>query len=166
MYLLSAQYEDMFLYGILYRQKSWCSHCIDGVVESDISRADGVQRNPGTTRRLLRSYARHQGAQATTGTIKADMTSGNAFEISDKSKLECDAVVHLRNGSYGLIEIKLGGESLIADGVKTLNRLAQNINTTKMKVPAFKMILTATGNYAYRMKDNDIFVVPIGCLKP
>jgi len=75
-------------------------------------------------------------------------------------------VVHLRNGSYGLIEVKLGGESLISDGVKTLNELAKNIDTTKMKAPAFKMILTATGNYAYRVKGQDVVVVPIGCLKP
>ena len=231
---------------------------VDGVVESDISRVDGIKRNPETTRRLLRSYARNQGAQAAIGTIKADMSLGNSFDISektvaqyinalqqifvvedsaawnpnlrsktairtaktryfvdpsiaaaalgfgptdlindletmglmfetlcvrdlrvyaelldgevyhyrDKNNLECDAVVHLRNGSFGLIEIKLGGESLISDGVKTLNELARNIDTTKMKAPAFKMILTATGNYAYRLKDQDICVVPIGCLKP
>lgn len=231
---------------------------LDGVAESDISRVDDVQRSPETTRRLLRSYARHQGSQATIGTIKADMSMGETYDISektvsqyvnalqqifvvedslawnpnlrsktavrtantryfvdpsiaaaalgfgpedlmddlntmglmfetlcvrdlrvyadtidghvyhyrDKSNLECDAVVHLRNGSYGLIEIKLGGESLIAEGVETLNTLARNIDTTKMKEPAFKMILTATGNYAYRLKDEDIFIVPIGCLKP
>jgi len=231
---------------------------VDGVAESDISRVDGVQRNPDTARRLLRSYARHQGAQATVGTIKADMSSGDSIAISektitqyinalqqifvvedsaawnpnlrsktairtastryfvdpsiaatalglgpndlmndletmglmfetlcvrdlrvyaelldgqvyhyrDKNGLECDAVVHLRNGSYGLIEVKLGGESLISDGVKTLNELAKNIDTTKMKAPAFKMILTATGNYAYRVKGQDVVVVPIGCLKP
>jgi hypothetical protein len=98
--------------------------------------------------------------------IYGETLDGTIYHYRDKNKLECDAVVHLRNGSYGLVEIKLGGESLIADGVKTLNQLAQNIDTTKMKAPAFKMILTATGNYAYRMKDNDIFVVPIGCLKP
>lgn len=231
---------------------------LDGVVESDISRVDGVQRTPETARRLLRSYARNQGAQATIGTIKADMCIGDSYDVSektvtqyinalqqifviedsaawnpnlrsktairtsdtryfvdpsiaaaslgfgpedllndldtaglmfetlcvrdlrvyadtldghvyhyrDKSGLECDAVVHLRNGSYGLIEIKLGGESLIADGVITLDTLSENIDTTKMKKPAFKMVLTATGNYAYRIMDKDIIVVPIGCLKP
>lgn len=98
--------------------------------------------------------------------IYADTLDGHVYHYRDKSNLECDAVVHLRNGSYGLIEIKLGGETLIAEGVMTLNTLARNIDTTKMKAPAFKMIITATGNYAYRLKNQDIFVVPIGCLKP
>lgn len=223
--------------------------------ESDISRVDGVMRNPDIARRLLRSYARNQGAQATIGTIISDMTAGDAFEISektitqyinalqqifvvedsaawnpnirsktairtastryfvdpsiaaaslglgptdltndldtmglmfeamcvrdlrvyaealdgqvyhyrDKSGLECDAVIHLRNGSYGLIEVNLGGETRINEGVKSLTDLANKIDTTKMKAPAFKMILTATGNYAYNIKD--IAIVPLGCLK-
>ena len=79
--------------------------------------------------------------------------------------MECDAVVNLRNGHYGLIEIKLGGESLINQGVATLNSLTNQIDTTRMKAPAFKMILTATGEYAYRRPEDGIYVVPIGCLK-
>ena len=98
--------------------------------------------------------------------VFAEALSGNVFHYRDKSGLECDAVVHLRNGQYGLIEIKLGGESLINDGVKTLNSLAIQIDTARMKAPAFKMILTATGEYAYRRSDDGIFVVPIGCLRP
>lgn len=70
------------------------------------------------------------------------------------------------NGQYGLIEIKLGGETLINDGVKALNSLAKQIGTTQMKAPAFKMILTATGEYAYRRSEDGIYIVPIGCLKP
>ena len=58
---------------------------LDGVAESDISRVDGVQRNPETTRHLLRSYARNQGAQATVGTIKADMNMGDSYGISEKT---------------------------------------------------------------------------------
>jgi len=230
---------------------------VDAVEKRDISMADGVQRDAGRTHRLLRSYARHQGAQASYGTIKADLVdnegegmdedtiasyikalkrifvvedveawnpnlrsksairtsdtryftdpsiataalgigpkdlindlntfglifetlcmrdlrvyaealNGDVYHFRDKSGLECDAVVHLRNGSYGLIQIKLGGEDLIADGVKTLTDLAGKIDTTKMKTPSFLMVLTATGAYAYRREDG-VWVVPIGCLRP
>jgi hypothetical protein len=82
----------------------------------------------------------------------------------DKNGLECDAVIHLRNGSYGLIEIKLGGDMLIEEGAKTLLTLAGKIDTTKMKKPSFLMVLTAASQYAYPRKDG-VYVVPIGCLK-
>jgi len=65
----------------------------------------------------------------------------------------------------GLIEIKLGGEKLIEEGVKSLNSLVSKIDVEKMGEPAFKMVLTAVGNYAYRRKDG-VLVVPVGCLKP
>ena len=81
-----------------------------------------------------------------------------------KNGLECDAVVHLRNGSYGLVEIKLGGDSLIEEGVLTLMELSSKIDTQKMKQPSFLMVLTAVGDYAYRREDG-ILIVPIGCLK-
>ncbi len=232
---------------------------VDSVAESDLSRVDGVQRNSETTRRLLRSYARHQGSQATLGTIMADMTAGGNYKVSgktvsdyiealrkifliedveawnpnlrsktairssdtryfvdpsiaagaigigpgdlvkdlntmgllfetlcvrdlrvyaesldgkvyhyrDKNDLECDAVIHLRNGSYGLVEIKLGGDKLIREGASTLTKLAEKIDTDKMSAPSFKMILTAVGSYAYPLSDaDDVIVVPIGCLRP
>lgn len=229
---------------------------VDAVAESDISRVDGINRDPILTRRLMRSYARHLGQAATIGTIKADISAdgsdvsdktvasyinalrqifvvedtpawnpnlrsksairmsdtryfvdpsiaaaalrigpkdlindletvgfmfetlcmrdlrifaealdGDVFHFRDRNGLECDAVIHLRNGLYGLIEIKLGGETRIAEGAETLMELAGKIDTTKMPKPSFLMVLTATGNYAYRRKDG-IFVVPIGCLKP
>jgi hypothetical protein len=78
--------------------------------------------------------------------------------------LECDTVIHLKNGSYGLAEIKLGGDRLIEDGVKNLKTLASKIDTTKMKAPSFLMILVGVGDYAYRREDG-IYIVPIGCLK-
>ena len=78
--------------------------------------------------------------------------------------MECDAVIHLRDGSYGLIEIKLGGDSLINEGADTLKKLKLRIDITKMKNPSFLMVLTAIGRYAYKREDG-IFVVPIGCLK-
>ena len=229
---------------------------VDAIIKKDISRIDGTNRNATTARLLLRSYARNQGAQATIGTIVADMmtndeneisikTAGNYLEVlrkifviedseawnpnlrsktavrtantryfidpsigtavlgldprdligdlntmglffetlcvrdlrvfadaldgkvyhyRDKNGLECDAVVHLRNGKYGLIEVKLGGDSLINQGANSLLTLADKINTDKMNAPSFLMVLTGTGNYAYRRKDG-VYVVPIGCLK-
>lgn len=96
--------------------------------------------------------------------VYADALNGNVYHYRDKTGLECDAVVHLRNGQYGLIEIKLGGEKSISDGAMTLLRLADKIDSTKMKQPSFLMVLTATGSYAYR-RDDGVLVVPIGCLK-
>ena len=228
----------------------------DAVVNADISRVDKVARDPERTKRLLRAYARHQGAQVANTVIKADMAAndnttvdddtlysyitalkkifviedmpawnpnlrsktairtsdtryfvdpsiaaaslgigpedlmndlntfgllfetmcirdlrvfadalnGQVYHYRDASGLECDAVVHLRNGSYGLIEIKLGGDKLISEGIETLNKLADKIDTERMKKPSFKMVLVGVGNYAYRRKDG-VFIVPIGCLK-
>ncbi len=96
--------------------------------------------------------------------IYADANDGNVFHYRDKNGLECDAVVHLRNGNYGLVEIKLGGDTRIEEGATNLNSLAKIIDTTKMKKPSFKMVLTAVGQYAY-MRTDGVMVVPIGCLK-
>lgn len=96
--------------------------------------------------------------------VYSDALDGEVFHYRDKNGLECDAVVHLRNGKYGLIEIKLGGDTLIEEGAANLKKLADKIDTTKMKVPSFLMVLTAVGNYAYKRTDG-VFVVPIGCLK-
>ena len=229
---------------------------IDAVVKQDISRVDGVKRDAERTRRILRSYARHQGSQVPISTIAndirtndiastddktvyayiaalkkifviedmeawnpnlrsktairtsdnryfvdpsiataalglgpndlindlntfgllfetlcvrdlrifADTIDGQVFHYRDKNGLECDTVVHLRNGAYGLIEIKLGGDKLIKEGVEALNNLSYKIDTTRMKEPSFKMVLTAVGKFAYRREDG-IYIVPIGCLK-
>ncbi len=229
---------------------------LDAVVKSDISRVDNVSRDEERAKRLIRSYARHQGSQATLAVIAQDISAnevdviseqtissyiqalkkifviedmkawspnlrsktavrtsdtryfvdpsiacaalglgpqdlinnlesfgflfetlcirdlrvyaeylgGNVYHYRDKNGLECDAVIHLRNGSYGLVEIKLGGDKAIEDGARTLNAFSEKIDTTKMKEQNFKMILTATGDYAYRRKDG-IYIVPIGCLK-
>lgn len=228
----------------------------DAVVKSDISRADGVNRNPERVRRLMRSYARNQGSQASNALIRKDMDvneteefnedtvcsyinalkkifvveeleawnpnlrsktairtsntrffidpsiaaaalglgpqdlladlhtfgllfealcirdlrvfadalNGAVYHFRDKTNLECDAVVHRRDGSYGLIEIKLGGDRLIEEGADNLKKLKKKIDTTKMKEPAFLMVLTGVGDYAYRRPDG-VYIVPIGCLK-
>lgn len=96
--------------------------------------------------------------------IYADSLSGNVYHYRDSSNLECDAVVHLRNGSYGLIEIKLGGDSNIEAGAKTLLDLASKIDLDKMKEPSFLMVLCGVAPFAYRRKDG-VMVVPISCLK-
>ncbi len=96
--------------------------------------------------------------------VYADAVDGNVYHYRDKNGLECDAVLHLRNGNYGLVEIKLGGSQAIEKGAATLTALASKIDTTKMKAPAFMMVLTAIGDYAYQRKDG-IYVVPVGCLK-
>lgn len=228
----------------------------EAITRSDISRVDDVQRDEERAKRLLRSYARHQGSQASIPTILADIVANETQEISDetissylnalrkifviedmpawnpnirsktairttdtryftdpsiacaalglgpsdlindlntfglffetlcirdlrvyadaldgkvyhyrdKTGLECDAVVHLRNGSYGLVEIKLGGDKLINEGVENLISLSNKIDTTRMKAPSFKMVLIGVGKYAYRRPDG-VYVVPIGCLK-
>lgn len=228
----------------------------EAIVRTDISRVDDVERDEYRTRRIMRSYARHQGAQASVRTMLADISEnditdlsdktvysyinalksifviedmpawnpnlrsksairssdtryyidpsiacaalglgpddlvndlntfgllfeclcvrdlrvysqaldGTVYHFRDKTGLECDAVVHLRNGRYGLIEIKLGGEKLIDEGAANLLELKDRIDTTKMKSPSFMMVLTAVGDYAYRRSDG-VLVVPVACLK-
>ena len=229
----------------------------DSVVSSDIKRVDDIERDEELAKRIMRSYARNQGSQATVGTILADIKNngeekmsdttvydyikalkeifviedstawnpnlrsktairssdtryftdpsiataalglgpndlindmetfglifeslairdlrvytdaldGKVYHYRDKNNLECDAVVHLRNGSYGLIEIKIGGEHLVNEGVGNLKILANKIDTTKMKKPSFLMVLTGIGDYAYKRPEDGVLVVPIGCLK-
>ena len=96
--------------------------------------------------------------------VYAEALGGQVYHYRDKNGLECDAIVHLRNGRYGLIEIKLGGDNLIEAGATTLKKLASKIDTDKMKSPSFMMVLTAIGEYAYRRLDG-VLVVPIGCLR-
>lgn len=96
--------------------------------------------------------------------VFAEALDGKLYHYRDSSGLECDTVLHRRNGTYALIEVKLGGEKLIEEGVASLNSLANTIDTDRMHKPSFMMVLTAVGQYAYQRKDG-IFVVPIGCLK-
>ena len=96
--------------------------------------------------------------------VYAEALNGNVYHYRDKDGLECDAVVHLRDGRYGLVEIKLGGAKLIGEGAASLKTLASKIDTTKMKQPSFLMVLTATGDYAFKREDG-VLVVPIGSLK-
>lgn len=96
--------------------------------------------------------------------VYAESLKGTVYHYRDASDLECDTVIHLRDGSYGLIEIKIGGDMLIEEGVNNLIKLQNKIDITKMKKPSFLMVLTAIGKYAYKREDG-VYVVPIGCLK-
>ena len=96
--------------------------------------------------------------------VYADALDGKVYHFRDRNGLECDAVIHRRNGTYGLIEIKIGGNKLIEEGATSLKTLIDKIDTSKMPPPAFAMVLTGIGQYAYRRADG-VYVVPISCLK-
>lgn len=230
----------------------------DSVVSNDIKRVDDIDRDEELTKRIMRSYSRNQGTQATVGTILADIKSngdermsdstvysyikalkeifviedsiawnpnlrsktairtsdtryfidpsiataalgmgpkdlindmetfgfifetlairdlrvyadaldGKVYHYRDKNNLECDAVIHLRNGSYGLVEVKIGGTEPIREGAESLKTLSSKIDSTRMKAPSFMMVLTGIGNFAYKRPEDGVLVVPIGCLKP
>lgn len=95
--------------------------------------------------------------------IFADVLDGRLYHYRDSSGLECDTVLHRRNGTYALIEIKLGGEKAIEEAADSMKQLAETIDHTRMPQPSFLMVLTAVGPYAYRRPDG-VFVVPITCL--
>ncbi len=97
--------------------------------------------------------------------IYASTLDGEIRHYRDNAGLECDAVLHLPNGEWAAIEIKLGGEKLINEGAVSLNNLKNKIiEKSNEKAPTFMMILTASGPL-YRRPDG-IYVVPINCLKP
>lgn len=96
--------------------------------------------------------------------VYADALNGNVYHYRDKDGLECDSVVHLRNGKYGLVEIKIGGNDNIEAGARSLLALRNKIDMTKMPEPSFMMVLTGLSPYAFQRPDG-VWVVPIGCLK-
>lgn len=96
----------------------------------------------------------------------ADALDGTLYHYRDSTGLECDAILHRRDGTYGLIEIKLGGVQHIEKGIETLKTLAAKIDTSKMKAPSFLMVVTAVGNTAGIRQSDGVYIVPIGCLRP
>ncbi len=96
--------------------------------------------------------------------VYADALDGELYHYRDSNGLECDAVLHRRNGDYALFEVKLGGEENINEGAQSLKNLAANINTDKMPAPSFMAVIVGVGKYAYQRKDG-VLVIPIGCLK-
>ena len=97
--------------------------------------------------------------------VYVDAIGGGVEHYHDKTGLECDCVIHLPNGNFALVEVKLGGTTLIEEGVKTLERLSSLTDVKLRRRPVFKMVLTAVGEYAYRRGDG-ILVCPIGSLRP
>lgn len=95
--------------------------------------------------------------------VYAQALGGDVFHYRDKRGLECDAVIHLRDGRYGLIEVKLGGDKLIEEGASSLRKLRDEIDVEKMPAPSFLMVLTGVGDFSYPRED-DVFVVPIATL--
>jgi predicted AAA+ superfamily ATPase len=96
--------------------------------------------------------------------VYAEALDGRLYHYRDSDGLECDTVIHRRNGSYALLEVKMGGEKLINDAAANMIELASNIETDKMPAPSFMAVIVAVGQYAYQRKDG-VFVIPIGCLK-
>lgn len=96
--------------------------------------------------------------------VYAESLDGDVYHYKDNLDNECDVVIHLRNGRYALLEVKLGGERLIDEGVKTLKDVLRRIDTDKMGEPAFMAIITGTERYAYR-RDDGIIILPLGALK-
>ena len=173
---------------------------VEAVTESDISKPDGVNRDPDTARRIMRSYAPLRTsdtryftdpaiATAALGIgpgdlmndltafglvfetlvardlrVYADALDGKVRHYLDKSGLECDFVIGLRDGRSGLVEVKLGGDTLIEEGATSLNALFAKLDTSKTRTPSFRMIVVADGDFAYRRKDG-VIVCPIAALK-
>ncbi len=96
--------------------------------------------------------------------VYAESIDGDVYHYLDRDNLECDAVIHLRNGKYGLVEIKLGGEANIEKGAGSLNRLEAKIDVSAMNAPSFKMVIVGVGQHAYKRRDG-VIVMPVTCLK-
>ena len=96
--------------------------------------------------------------------VYTESLDGTLYHYRDSTGLECDAVLHLRNGSYALLEVKLGGTERIDEGAANLITLSNKIDTNKMSAPSFMAVIIGVGQYAYRRKDG-VYVIPIGCMK-
>lgn len=96
--------------------------------------------------------------------VYAEALGGSLYHYRDSNGLECDAVLHRRNGSYALLEVKLGGEDRIEEGAKSLKALESKIDTGRMQAPAFLAVIIGVGRYAYQRKDG-VYVLPVSCLR-
>lgn len=233
----------------------WASGYVDALVGTEMSRADGIYRDPQKVMALMRSYSRNQGSQMSQSALSQDASSdgtsvseetvseylqalrrlhivedleawlpnlrsktrirtsatryfvdpsiaaaslgvspddlvkdlrllssffkamairdlrvysealdGDIYHYKDNLNNECDAVIQLRGGRYALIEVKLGGQTLVEEGAATLKKVLSKIDTDKMGEPSFMAIVTGTEHYAYRRSDG-IYTIPIGTLK-
>lgn len=97
--------------------------------------------------------------------VYAETLGGEVRHYRDNAGLECDAVVHLEDGRWGAVEIKLGGDDLVEAGANSLKTLKSKIEEkSDEKSPSFLLVLTAVGG-AYKREDG-VFVAPINLLKP
>ena len=96
--------------------------------------------------------------------VYAESLDGDVYRYRDNMNNECDAVIHLRDGRYALLEVKLGGTTLLNEGAETLKKVLRRIDADKMGEPAFMAVITGTDRYAYR-RDDGILVIPIGALR-
>lgn len=96
--------------------------------------------------------------------VYADALDGALYHYRDSNGLECDTVLHRRDGRYALLEVKLGGEQNIEEGAANLRALSREIDTDRMPAPAFMAVVVGVGQYAYKRPDG-VYVLPIGCLK-
>ena len=96
--------------------------------------------------------------------VYAEALDGTLYHYRDSSGLECDAVLHRRDGSYALLEVKLGGNDRIEEGVSNLKALADKIDTSRMPPPSFMAVVVGVGQYAYQRND-EVLVLPVSCLK-
>jgi predicted AAA+ superfamily ATPase len=94
--------------------------------------------------------------------VYAQAIDGEVFHYRDKSGLEADAIVHLKDGRWGAVEVKMGAKE-IEKAAENLKILREKINLDKMKEPSFLMVLTAT-ELGYQ-RDDGVYIVPIGCLR-
>lgn len=94
--------------------------------------------------------------------IYAENLNGNVYHYHDSDGLETDAIIHLSNGKWGAVEIKLGG-NLIDKACANLLKLKRKINAERMNEPSFLMVISGVPG-AYKRPDG-VLVVPIGCLK-
>ncbi len=96
--------------------------------------------------------------------VYTESLDGDVYHYRDNIGNECDAVIHLRDGRYALIEVKLGGDTLVDEGARTLKNVLRRIDTDRMGGPAFMAVITGTEHHAYRREDG-ILVIPIGTLR-
>jgi predicted AAA+ superfamily ATPase len=94
--------------------------------------------------------------------VYAQAADGEVFYYRDKSGLEADAIVHLKDGRWGAVDVKMGTKE-IETAALNLQKLRDRVNADKMRAPSFLMVLTAAGP-AYRRADG-VYVTPISCLK-
>ena len=95
--------------------------------------------------------------------IYCDSIRAKLYKYRDSKKREADAVIQFDDGSWALVEVKLGGEEDIKAACDNLMKIASDIDIEKTGKPAFLMVVTKN-KFAYKTQEG-IYVVPLACLK-